>query len=95
MEKILYGQTVPELTHEECMDWMWEVMSDAEPHRKAALGYKNVGQSIDRHGREDNQVVRKAATFWNAETTDGLPNMRSKISAEVEESFAAGDIAWS
>ena len=60
------------------MEFMWEVLSDVELHRKAALGYKEVGQSIDLHGREDNQIVREAATSWNAETTDGHPNMRSK-----------------
>ena len=73
---------MPKLTHEECMDLMWEVLSDEELHRKETLGYKKVGQSIDLHGREDNQIVREAATFWNAETTDGHPNMRSNINAE-------------
>ena len=98
MENMRYGQTVPKLTHEECMDLMWEVLSDVELHRKAALGYKKSGQRIDLYGREDNQIVREAAAFWNAETTDGHPNMRSNISAdiaEVEEYFVAGNIAWS
>ena len=76
IDNMRYGQTVPKLTHEECMDFVWEVLSDVELHRKAALGYKKVGQSIGLHGREDNQIVREAATFWNTETTDGHPNMK-------------------
>ena len=81
MEKMRDGQTVPKLTHEECMDLMWEVLSDAELHRKASQGYKQVGQSIDLLGKEDNQIVREAAKYWNEEATDGHLNMRHNISA--------------
>ena len=85
MDKMRYGQTVPKLSNEECMDLMYLVLSDVELHKKAARGYEKVGQSIDLHGSEDNQIVREAATFWNAETTCGLANMRSKVNAEIAE----------
>ena len=45
-----YGQIVPKLSHEECMDLMLSVLSDADLHKRAAQGYKKVGQSIDLHG---------------------------------------------
>ena len=68
-----------------CMNW------------KAAQGYKKVGQSIDLHGKEDNLIVREAATYWNQQTTDGYHNMRQKINAEiaeVAEILAEKHIAW-
>ena len=98
MEKMRDGQTVPKLTHEECMDLMWEVLCDAELHRKASQGYKKFGQSIDLHGKEDNQTVREAAKCWNEGTTDGHPDMRHKTNAEiadVAEHFADEHIVWS
>ena len=97
MEKMRYGQIVPKLSHEECMDLMWGVLSDADLWQRAAQGYKKVGQSIDLHGSEDNQIVREAAKFWNEVTTDGFPNMRAKVDAEmadVLENYEAGHIKW-
>ena len=32
-EKTCYGQIVPKLSHEECMDLMWGVLSDADLHK--------------------------------------------------------------
>ena len=46
MEKIRYRQIVPKLSHEECMDVMWGVLSDADLHKRAAQGYKKVGPSL-------------------------------------------------
>ena len=97
MEKMRQGQTVPKLSQEECMDLMYSVISDKELHKKAAQGFKKVGQSIDLHGKEDNLIVREAATYWNERTTDGYANMREKLNAEmaeVAEDFAEGHIQW-
>ena len=85
MEKMRYGQIVTKLSHEECMDLMWGVLSDADLHKRAAQGYKKVRQSIDLHGSEDNQIVREAAKFWNEVTTDGFPNVRAKVDAEMAD----------
>ena len=79
------------------MDLMWSVLSDADLHKRAARGYKKVGQSIDLHVSEDHQIVREAAKFWNEVTTDGLPNMRAKVDAEMagaEENCEARHIKW-
>ena len=73
-----YGQTVPSLSHEECMDLMLDIMSDTDLHKKGAQGYKKVGQSVELHGSEDNQIVREAGKFWNEVTTDGLPKYESQ-----------------
>ena len=88
---------MPSLSHEECMDLMLDIMSDTYLHKQAAQGYKKVHQSVDLHGSEDNQIVREAGKFWNEVTTDGLPNMRAKVDAEmaeVNENFDAGLIRW-
>ena len=58
---------------------------------------KKVGQSIDLHGSEDNQIVREAAKFWNEVTTDGFPNVRAKVDAEMPDgqgNYEAGHITW-
>ena len=97
MEKMRCGQTVPKLTHEECLDMMHSVICDKELHMKAARGYKKVGQSIDLHGKEDNLIVREAAMYWNDATSDGYKNVREKVNAEMEivaEHFADKRIVW-
>ena len=91
MEKMRCGQVVPKMTNEECMDLMHSVLCDKELHKKAALGYKKVGQSVDLHGKEDNLIVREAAIYWNEATRDGHKNMREKVNDEmaiVAEHFA-------
>ena len=76
MEKMRYGQVVPRLTHEECMDIMWQVLSDPQLHQRASEGFKKVGQSVDLEGREDAKIVREAGVYWKEETTDHCANMR-------------------
>ena len=71
--------------------------SDLELHKRAAEGYKKVGQSIDLHGKEDARVCREAGTFWREETTDKFTSMRPKIDAElaaVADEFQSGGIRW-
>ena len=49
------------------------------------------------HGREHAKVCREAGVLWNEPTTDGYPNMRAKINAElacVEEEFNSGGLTW-
>ena len=58
LEKMRAGQAIPNITHEECMLLMLEVLSDAQLHKRAAEGFKKVGQSIDLRGKEDALVCR-------------------------------------
>jgi hypothetical protein len=98
LDKMRYGQVVPKLTQEECMEVMFRVLSDPELHKSASAGFKKVGQSIDLHGAEDALICREAGVFWNEETTDTYSSMRPKIGAElatVASEFASGGIAWS
>ena len=79
------------------MTVMLEVLSDLGLHIRAAEGFKTVGQSIDLHGGEDAEVCREAGVLWNEPTTEGYPNMRAKINAEVaciEEEFNSGGLTW-
>ena len=74
---------------------MLSVLSDTALHLRAAAGFKSVGQSIDLHGDEDALVCREAGVLWNEPTTDGYPNMRAKIDAEltcVEEEWKPGEL---
>ena len=97
LEKMRDGQAVPKLNHEECMLLMLEVLSDTRLHKRAAEGYKKVGQSIDLHGKEDALVCREAGTFWREETTDKFTSMRPKIDAElvaVAEEYESRGLTW-
>ena len=83
MDKMRYGQVVPKLTHEECLELMWSVLADPDLHKHASDGFKKVGQSIDIHGAEDAMVCREAGNYWNAETSDHYASMRHKIDEEL------------
>ena len=83
IEKMGHGQTVPKLTHEECLGIMLLVLSDPALHERASQGYKKVGQTVDLHGSEDALICREAGTFWNEETTDHYANMREKVNVEL------------
>ena len=97
LEKMRCGQVVPRVSPEECLQLLWDVWKRPELHEHAAAGYKKVGQSIDLHGSEDQEVCREAGTFWNEETTDGYACMRLKINTElavVAEEFDSDGLPW-
>jgi len=97
IDKMRSGQVVPKLKQEECMELMFEVLSDPQLHRNASEGYKKVGQTIDLYGKEDVLVCREAGRFWNEETLDKFASMRPKMDAElaaVAEEFDSGGITW-
>ena len=98
LEKMRCGEAVPKLSHEESLLLMLEVLSNPQLHHHASEGYKKTGQSIDLFGKEDALVCREAGEFWNEETTDGYPNMRARIDAElaaVADEIGTGGITWS
>ena len=97
LDKMRSGQSVPKLTHEECMLLMWDVLKDPALHEQGAAGYKRVGQSIALYGEEDPLVCRAAGEYWNEQTTDGFTNMRGKINHElkiVEDEIIDKGLIW-
>ena len=97
MDKMRGGQVVPSLSHEECMTVMLGVLSDPALHIHASKGFKKVGDAVDLHGKEDLLICREAGVLWNEPTTDGYPNMRAKIDAELQdlkEEFDSGGITF-
>ena len=79
------------------MTVMLGVLSDPALHIHASKGFKKVGHAVDLHGEEDMQICREAGMLWNEPTTDGCPNMRAKINAELQdlkEEFDAGRLTW-
>ena len=98
MEKMRAGQLVPKLTHEECLEIMFRVLSDLALHEHASRGYKKVGQSVKLDGSEGAEICREAGVFWNERTTDGYANMRVKVNVQltaVAEEFRDGSLQWS
>ena len=85
------GGGLADLTREENIDIMCEVMDDLELHLKAAMGYKYTGTTNSFDGSEDYLICREAKVFWEER------GMRRKINsavADVETRFHAGELPW-
>ena len=86
------GGGLVDLTREQNIDVMIEVMSDVNLHLTAQQGYKYTGTTNSLDGGEDSLICREAKIFWNER------KMRGKIDAavaEVEARFHAGKLPWS
>lgn len=98
LQKMQCGQTVPSLTHEECMTLMLGVLSDPALHIHASKGFKKTGHTVDLlSNKEDFEICREAGALWNERTTDGYANMRAKIDAELQDlkdEFDSGGLTW-
>ena len=80
-----------DLSREENIDIMCEVMSDARLHLIACKGYKLTGATNALDGTEDGMIKREAAHFWKEEC------VREKINAAVaavEKKYDAGQLPW-
>ena len=91
LQKMRDGVSVPSSKHEECIEIMYEVLSQRSIHIRAAGGYKSTGATVDLSGTEDPLIVREAATFWNE------LGMRAKIDKElaaVAEEVHEGALTW-
>ena len=80
-----------DLTREENINIMIEVMSDLALHLRASRGYKYTGTQVALDGSEDHKVCREAKEFWTE------MSMRTRINsavAEVDAQFHAGKLPW-
>ena len=85
------GGGMADLTREENIDTMIEVMSDLQLHLRATRGYKYTGTMVALDGSEDHLVCREAKDFWNEN------DMRARINAavaDVKSRFHAGELPW-
>ena len=85
------GGGLVDLTREENIDIMIEVMSDLDLHLKACKGYKYTGTTVAFDGTEDSMICREAKEFWEER------EMRQKIDAavaDVECKYRAGALPW-
>ena len=79
------------LSREDNLQIMIDVMSDPELHLQAAKGYKKTGTTVSLDGEEDHLIVREAKTFWDEN------DMRNKITsavADVEKRWNDGTMRW-
>ncbi|CAK0856984.1 unnamed protein product, partial [Prorocentrum cordatum] len=85
------GGGMVDLTKEENIDIMAQVISNRTLHVQACKGYKLTGTTVALDGSEDDQICREAKDFWDE------MGMRSRIDsavAEVAEKHAAGLLLW-
>ena len=84
------GGGLVDLTAEEKIDIMIQVMSDQSLHVQASKGYKYTGTTVDLNGEEDSKICREAKDFWQGL---GMRNLINSAVAEVEEQYKAGFFA--
>ena len=85
------GGGLTELTRQENIDIMVEVLSDVNLHLLACEGYKMTGTTNKFDGTEDHLIKNEALIFF------GENHMRTKIDAAVVDAnqrFAAGELPW-
>ena len=80
-----------DLTAEENIDIMIEVMSDKNLHLQASKGYKYTGTTVALNRDEDKMICREAKDFWQEL---GMRQLLNSAVADVETEFKAGDLPW-
>ena len=85
------GGGMVDLTPEENIDTMMEVMSDRNLHLQASKGYKYTGTTVALDGGEDSKICREAKDFWQEL---GVRNLINSAVAEVEARYQAGSLCW-
>ena len=85
------GGGLVDLTPEENIDVMIEVMSDPDLHLLASKGYKYTGTTVALDGSEDNMICREAKDFW---LELGMRELINSAVAEVETKWKAGALPW-
>ena len=68
-----------ELTREEILDTMIEVMADRQLHIDASKGYIMTGTTVAFDGSQDAYINREAGVFWRE------LKMREKIDAKLKQ----------
>ena len=85
------GGGMVDLTSEENIDVMIEVMSDRSLHLQTSKGYKYTGTTVALDGSEDSMICREAKGFWQEL---GMRNRINSAVAEVEEQYKVGLLPW-
>ena len=85
------GGGLVDLTPEEIIDIMIEVMSDRNLHLQASKGYEYTGTTVALDGSEDNMICREAKDFWQEL---GMRQLINSAVAEVETKWKAGVLIW-
>ena len=80
-----------DLTREENLDIMIQVMSDESLHLLASNGYKYTGTTVALDGSEDSMICREARDFW---VECGMRQKIDKAVAEIEAKYTAGTLQW-
>ena len=85
------GGGLVDLSKEENIDIMIQVLGQVELNLKATKGYKYTGTMVALDGSADDMIAREAKIFWEER------GMRKKIDsalAEIKASYDAGLLRW-
>ena len=85
------GGGLVDLSPQENIDLMIEVMSDPAIHLQASKGFKYTGTTVALDGSEDSKICREAKDFWTE--LDMRTHINSAV-AEVEAKYTAGLLPW-
>ena len=81
------GGGMIDLSREENLDIMIQVMSDMNLHLVASEGYKYTGTTNALDGSEDRSITREAGRFWKER---GMSKKRDDAVKDVTARFEAG-----
>ena len=87
----IMGGGMVDLTAEENIDIMIEVMSDRDLHLTASRRFKYTGTTVALDGSEDRMICREAKDFWQEL---GMRQLINSAVAEVETKFKDGCLPW-
>ena len=85
------GGGMIDLSREENLDIMIEVMSDKNLHILASKGYKYTGTTNALGGSADRLITREAGRFWRER---GMSKKRDDAVKDVTAKFEAGLLPW-
>ena len=85
------GGGLVDLTPEENIDIMIQVMSDKSLRLQASKGYTFTGTTVALDGTEDCKICREAKDFWQEL---GMRKLINSAVAEVEAQHTAGNLPW-
>ena len=82
LQKMQDGHRVPQLSRQECIDIMVEVLSERQLHLDAAKGFIKTGIRVPLDGSQDIEICREAFHLWSE---GGLREKVNSAVADVRE----------
>ena len=92
LQKMSDGHRVPQLSRQECIDIMVQVLSGLQVHVDAAKGFIKTGIRVPLDGSQDFEICREACHLWDEL---GLREKVNSVVVDVREECKENRLKWS